>query len=54
MVGAFVNEICHLVRALDAVRRGSSNKLALYLIFSVKYEFAVTCLLKAEEAPNIE
>ena len=54
MVGAFVNVIYyHLDRALDPVQRGKSNKLALYLIFSMKYEFAVTCLLRAEEAPNV-
>ena len=38
MVGALVNERCHLVRVLDPVRRGRSNKLALYLIFSVKVD----------------
>ena len=32
MVGAFVNVIYHLDRALDPVQRGNSNKLALYLI----------------------
>ena len=35
MVGALVNERCHLVR-VDPVRGGRSNKLALNLIFSVK------------------
>ena len=33
MVGALVNVIYHLDRALDPVQRGNSNKLALYLIF---------------------
>ena len=36
MVGALVNERCNLVRVLDPVREGRSNKLALNLIFSVK------------------
>ena len=36
MVGVLVNERCNLVRVLDPVREGRSNKLALNLIFSVK------------------
>ena len=36
MIGVLVNERCNLVRVLDPVREGRSNKLALNLIFSVK------------------
>ena len=44
MVGALVNERCNLVRVLDPVREGRSNKLALNLIFSVKADTSKFCL----------
>ena len=47
MVGALVNERCNLVRVLDPVREGRSNKLALNLIFSVKADSIISNLCVA-------